>query len=256
MPEAAEVEIVRAGLARVIGDELLRVEVLDPKLELDPTSLVGQRISDLRRFGKWLFIDLDNRQSLRLHLRLSGQLILSQREEPFGSDRLLIRTSSATIHFRDQRRFATADLVASSSAGLGLGPDLLNASFELERAESTRAIKTYLLDQAVVAGIGNYLVDEALWRVRVSPLRPASELDPKLLNRAVAAAKAVALTTLAAGGVSIRDYLNTNGVAGSGQNDLDCYGRAGAACRRCQATLEKTRVGGRGTTFCPDCQAY
>ncbi|WP_315984748.1 zinc finger domain-containing protein, partial [Enterococcus faecium] len=111
------------------------------------------------------------------------------------------------------------------------------------------------LDQAVVAGIGNYVVDEALWEAKLSPSAVTADVSQVDFLAALHSARDVALMALARGGVSIRDYKHTDGSKGTMQEALKCYGRAGQPCLRCGTLLEKTKVAGRGTTYCPTCQA-
>lgn len=121
-------------------------------------------------------------------------------------------------------------------------------------ATSRRAAKALLLDQSIVAGIGNYLADEALWEQAIAPTRPARELEVEAWARLIGSARAVAEGALRLGGVSVRDYVRVDGSEGEGQVLLRCYGRAGQPCLRCGTKLAKSKVAGRGTTSCPRCQ--
>jgi formamidopyrimidine-DNA glycosylase len=252
MPELAEVEITRRQLLPLVGQQLLAVDIIDPKLA-GADQPVTAVLDDVCRVGKRLGFVIGE-LCLSCHLRMTGKLLLGAQPQA----RALLRFDTATVSFVDSRRFGTLVWVNRAHFADGLGPDLLDpASDQCWSAvvRSHRAIKAVLLDQTVIAGIGNYMVDEALWRSRIHPAQSVTEVGQERWQAAVSAARDVAGQALAAGGVSVRDYLQPSGASGQAQLQLECYGRAGQGCIRCHTTLAKTVVGGRGTTWCPDCQA-
>ena len=261
MPEAAEVEIVRQGLEAAFFQKtpaiLNSVEMLDQKLfTKELTGELNWPIHAVRRHGKLLGIDLGEK-TIAMHLRLAGRLVLGADPKP----RAILHFHSGSIPgqvvFADPRRFATMKLVSTKDFGADQGPDLLHGNLDAWDAEinSRRAIKTVMLDQTYIAGIGNYLIDEALWEREINPEAPSNTLSPGERKEIAYAAREVARKALGAGGMSMRDYVDLDGETGDYQNNLSCYGRSGQPCLRCGKRLSKIKVGGRGTTRCPYCQA-
>jgi formamidopyrimidine-DNA glycosylase len=160
---------------------------------------------------------------------------------PFGADVI------------DPRRFARVRRLSLEEFGHDLGPDLLE-EVAPKKPAGRRSIKAALLDQRIVAGVGNYLADEALWRARIDPRRPLSTITGREWRLVLEKARATALASLEHGGVTLRDYRGLDGASGEGLRLLNCYGRAGLQCRRCPAILERATVASRGTTYCPSCQ--
>lgn len=190
---------------------------------------------------------------------MTGRVLLDHFPAPDA--RAVLLFDDTILSFCDPRGFGTLEVVELERFGTGLGPDL----FELERerftetappalGRSRRAVKALLLDQSLIAGIGNYLADEALWEQRIAPQAPASAIDGELWAGLLGSARELAERVLEAGGVSVRDYVRVDGSTGRGQSLLRCYGRAGQPCLRCGTTLVKSKVAGRGTTSCPGCQ--
>lgn len=253
MPEIAEVEIVRRGLTELVGQTLIKIEA-EPRLALaaQAAEVEGRRLNRVKRHGKLLGLVFADR-TIAAHLRMTGNFSLG---EPQGSVRARLRFEHDQLAFGDPRGFGTLEVVPTPSFAGNLGPDLfeLPPAFVPPAADSARSVKAVLLDQGQVAGIGNYLADEALWSAEVAPTRPARELKAADWKRILEAARKTAEGTLEAGGVSIRDYVDVDGNPGDGQSLLRCYGRAGQPCLRCGTELTKGKVAGRGTTRCPVCQ--
>ena len=267
MPELPEVETVRASLEPLLaGRTFEQVEILDARLTrpLDPmqvaAELQGERVEAVERRGKYLVLRLDTGRALVVHLRMTG----SFRAEDTPHTRAVITLDDATrIVYRDVRRFGTWLLLepgevdtylearlGAEPLGRGFGPKALATALEGRRAP----IKAALLDQRTVAGLGNIYVDEALWRARIHPLRPARELDAgeiRALHRAIRAALRMGI---ARQGATLRDYAQPDGRRGGMQHEFKVYGRGGEPCDRCGTPIEKTRAGGRGTWYCPACQ--
>jgi formamidopyrimidine-DNA glycosylase len=261
VPEIAEVEIVRRGLAALDGARVSRVEVLDHRLESLPVADVeGRLVVGATRHGKLLGLELDNGDILAFHLRMTGNLLLHADERARLRVHLERDGDSLCVSLVDPRRFGTVVLSAREHFAETSGPDLFDESLTGEVLQqrggrSRRPIKAVLLDQQVVAGIGNYMADETLWEAKVSPLRPAHEIKLVEWRRLLKKARGVAERALERGGASFSDYRQTDGSLGGMQETFRVYGRAGLPCRRCKRLLEKTVVAGRGTTFCPTCQA-
>jgi formamidopyrimidine-DNA glycosylase len=273
VPELPEVETVRARLAPVLeGRRLDRVEIADPRLTRphDPAAIAreleGERVLAVERRGKYLIVRFESGRALLIHLRMTGSL----RHAPAGTlqddpyQRAVVRLDDGSdVAYRDVRRFGTwlllesFEVAAYLDARVGLEP--LSSSFRARdlaaRLDGRRApVKAAILDQRTVAGIGNIYADEALWRARIHPLRPAGELDAdevRALHKGVR--KALELG-IARQGSTLREYRLPDGSSGRMQAEFRVYGRAGEPCPRCGTPVEKIRVAGRGTWYCPRCQ--
>ena len=275
MPELPEVETIRAQLAeRIPGRSFARVEVFDPKLvspeepEWFVAGLEGRRIVSVDRRGKYLLLDLDDGRTLAIHLRMTGRLHWTagapDQEERFLRARFHLDDGS-TITFGDMRRFGRAWLVDGDAlereaywrARVGVEPLTPRFTARLlgELLEGRRGpIKAVLLNQVLVAGLGNMYVDEALFQARIHPLRPAGDLDPDEVRRLHRAIRDRLAAAVAAGGASIDSYRDGLGEKGSMQDLLRVHLHEGEPCPRCGTTIRKTRVAQRGTYWCPTCQ--
>jgi formamidopyrimidine-DNA glycosylase len=272
MPELPEVETVRTRLEPLLtGRRFERVEISDPRLvrPFEPAEvaaeLEGERVAAVDRRGKYLIVRFESGRALLVHLRMTGSLRHTS-GEPAGDShrRALVRLDDGSdLAYRDVRRFGTWLLLEPGELepylGARVGEEPFDALFTAarlgERLARRRApIKTALLDQRTLAGLGNIYVDEALWRARIHPLRPAESLDRSELRRLHKAVRAALEAGLARQGSTLRDYALPDGSSGSMQDELKVYGREGEPCDRCGAALAKTRVAGRGTWFCSSCQ--
>jgi formamidopyrimidine-DNA glycosylase len=270
MPEVAEVELVRRGLARTVGLTLRDVIVTDPRLTVP--DLRQPTVTAVRRHGKLLGFELTGDTALTCHLRMTGALTVAAGSDAARAARerphvraVLVFGDDLAVCFSDVRRFGTLTVEPASEFAAGLGADLLDAddrqlAAAAERCAALRLrrpVKAVMLDQrGPVAGAGNYLCDESLFAARVHPAQRAGTLAAARWLDVWQQCQAVARRMLAAGGVSMRDYVRADGSRGEGQRHLCCYGRAGLPCPRCQTTLTKITVAGRGTTFCPHCQQH
>jgi formamidopyrimidine-DNA glycosylase len=274
VPELPEVETVRVGLVpAVVGRTFERVEILDPRLVRPEEPLAvaaeleGERVAAVDRRGKYLIFRFDSGRVLLVHLRMTGNLSHVRGGSPPAGDayiRSIIRLDDGSdVVYRDVRRFGTWLLVEPGEldpyleARLGIEP--LARGFTAralgQRLAGRRApIKAALLDQRLVAGIGNIYADEALWRARVHPLRAAGELDEEELRALQRGVRRALEAGIARQGATLRDYRTADGSRGRMQHEFKVYGRAGEPCERCGTPIAKTRVGGRGTWFCPGCQ--
>ncbi|MDQ3822881.1 MAG: bifunctional DNA-formamidopyrimidine glycosylase/DNA-(apurinic or apyrimidinic site) lyase [Actinomycetota bacterium] len=273
MPELPEVETVRLGLeSALVGRRFERVEILDARLTrpFDPRTvaaeLEGEVVSSLERRGKYLIVRFGSGRGLLIHLRMTGSLRHAPRGT-LGDDphrRAVVRLDDGSdVAYRDVRRFGTWLLVEADelddylAARVGvepLGPDFTPRALAARLADRRAPIKAALLDQRTTAGLGNIYVDEALWRARIHPLRPAGELRKREIDRLHAAVREALEAGLARQGATLRDYVQPDGRAGEMQNEFRVYGRTGEPCDRCGTPIEKIRAGGRGTWYCPRCQ--
>jgi formamidopyrimidine-DNA glycosylase len=274
VPELPEVETVRAELEpRLVGRRLERVEIFDPRLTrpFDPDAvareLVGERIAALDRRGKYLVVRFVGGRSLLVHLRMTGQLLHANRLSPVDDDRhrraVVGLDDGSGLVYRDVRRFGTWLLLEPGQLERYLdarvGPEPLARTFTTRRLGETltgrRApIKSVLLDQRRLAGVGNIYADEALWRARIHPLRPAGELSASevaVLHRGIRGALRAGI---ARQGATLNDYRTPDGGRGRMQEEFRVYGREGEPCERCGTPIEKIRAAGRGTWYCPSCQ--
>jgi len=267
VPELPEVETIRGQLApRLEGRVLSRVEILDPRLTRPHDlfevveELEGDRVASVGRRGKYLVLRLASGLALLVHLRMTGSFGF----EPASHERAVVELDDGTrLVYRDVRRFGTwlvledAELDPYLSAKNGpepLGPRFTSGWLRSRLAARSAPVKAVLLDQRVVAGLGNIYADEALWRARVSPLRPASDLSGEEVGRVHRAIRAALRTGIARQGSTLRDYATPEGDSGTMQEEFRVYGQDGEPCPRCGTQIAKTRVGGRGTWYCPGCQ--
>jgi len=287
MPELPEVETVCRQLdPELRGRTIERLEVLDarwcrptPPPELE-TAVEGATIGGLGRRGKYLLLGLDRAQTLAMHLRMTGNLVLVEGErklDPSEGRRLYEaeRTTSERhlrarfalddgreVWFTDPRRFGEAFLVDGTNLSprfQRLGVEPLSPEFTPEAlaamvANRTAPLKSFLLDQSGIAGVGNIYADEALFRARLHPLSPAGSMRPEH-HRALCDAVVAALEAgIDGGGASIDDYRDGRGEKGTMQDEFLVHTRAGEPCPRCGATILRIVVSGRSTYYCPSCQ--
>jgi formamidopyrimidine-DNA glycosylase len=271
LPELPEVETIRRGLeAGVRGRRVVKVAVLSPRAvggaaQCFAAALAGERVASLGRRGKYLLFGLDGGGAMVGHLRMTGRLRLVRAGDPVAPHTRLVWSLSGgrELRFEDVRQFGRFWYVAPGEdlpRGLReLGPEPLGEEFRAEhlarRLVGRRApLKALLLDQRVVAGLGNIYVDEALFRARLAPTRPAGGLAAEELERLCAAIRHVLEDALRRGGTTLRDYQDARGRPGGYGECLMVYGRQGQPCRACGAEVVKVRVAGRGTHLCPRCQ--
>jgi formamidopyrimidine-DNA glycosylase len=291
MPELPEVETVRRGLAKVLagarieGIELRRANLRFPFPDRFAERLTGRRVGDLTRRAKYILASLDSGETLILHLGMSGSFRIERgtaktpgafhfaRSKSAAHDHVVFRLSNgARATYNDPRRFgfmllARSDSLAAHPLFARLGAEPLDAEFDaaaLARLFAGRRtpLKGALLDQSLVAGLGNIYVCEALHRAGLSPLREAGTLAepagaPTAKARRLAAAiRAVLEEAIAAGGSTLRDHRQTDGDLGYFQHSFAVYGKEGAACprARCKGTIVRIVQAGRSTFCCPACQ--
>ena len=270
MPELPEVETTVRGLARLLDGERLEGVILNrPDMRFPfpqgfVQALTGARVTGLGRRAKYGLVHTDRASTMVFHLGMSGRWRIDP-ETPDKHDHLVLRTAGHSFALCDPRRFGFVDLVETAALGTwpafaamgpeplgdGLGAHHLKAAF----AGRKQAIKLMLLDQRVVAGLGNIYVCEALWRARIDPRKAAGRVSLAALERLVPAIRSVLSEAIEAGGSTLRDYARPDGQLGYFSKRFDVYDREGEACRRSDdGTLRRIAQGGRSTWFCPRCQ--
>lgn len=282
MPELPEVETVMRGLAPVMeGAQIAVAEVNRPDLRWPfppkmAERLTGQSVLRLRRRSKYILADLGSGESLLIHLGMSGRMLISGaklgnfvQDHPAAQKHdhvVLHMDSGARITFNDPRRFGAMDLLDTQTADAhkllaGIGPEPLGNSFDepyLAEQLKPRAtpIKSALLDQKIVAGLGNIYVCETLYRAGISPKRQARNLSAARAGSLVPIIRDVLSEAIEAGGSSLRDYRQADGDLGYFQHSFDVYGREGAACRTagCDTAIKRIVQSGRSSFYCPRCQ--
>jgi formamidopyrimidine-DNA glycosylase len=284
MPELPEVETIRRQLEPELRGRVIEaLEVLDPRWTrpVDPREVErqvsGKTIGALRRRGKYLFLDLDGDLTLVMHLRMTGNLILvdesklveavDESDSERARERFLRARFSLDdgreLRFSDARRFGEAFVIPTEllderfSGRLGVEP--LSEQFtteEIERiaAGRTAPLKSFLLDQSGIAGVGNIYADEALWRAELHPLSPTGSMRHEQAEALREGVVEALLAGLAEGGASIDDYLDSRGERGSMQDEFLVHNREGEPCLRCGTPIRRIVVSGRSTYFCPGCQ--
>ncbi|MFP5509016.1 MAG: bifunctional DNA-formamidopyrimidine glycosylase/DNA-(apurinic or apyrimidinic site) lyase [Alphaproteobacteria bacterium] len=282
MPELPEVETVRRGLAPVMeGQVIARAQVNRPDLRWPfppdmAARLTGRRVMALRRRSKYILADLDSGETLLIHLGMSGRMLVSG--DPLGlfvhdhpmaekHDHVVLHIANgARITFNDPRRFGAMDLLETATADQHkllsvIGPEPLGNDFNepyLVAALKGRntPVKSALLDQRIVAGLGNIYVCEALFRARISPQRRAGQIAATRVAAMVPIIRQVLAEAIEAGGSSLRDFRQADGELGYFQHSFDAYGREGEPCRApgCNSTIARIVQAGRSSFYCPKCQ--
>jgi len=282
MPELPEVETVRRGLAPVmVGAVIARADVRCAGLRWPfpdnmAARLLGQRVLAVRRRAEYLLCDLVSGETLIIHLGMSGRISIDQAAPDRRFFNLAARqkhdhvvldmASGARITLNDARRFGAMDLCKTDMLArhrllAALGPEPLGNNFHedyLARALYGRksTIKSALLDQRIIAGLGNIYVCEALWRARISPLRKAGAISARRIGTLVLAIRKVLGEAIDSGGSSLKDYRQTDGKLGYFQHGFAVYGRAGLPCRTpdCKGTIRRVVQAGRSSFYCARCQ--
>jgi formamidopyrimidine-DNA glycosylase len=270
MPELPEVETVRRGLAlkmtgrRIIQAELRRQDLRRPFPPMLARTLTGASIGKLGRRGKYILIELDDNGTLLLHLGMSGRITTGPGGAPHAPhDHVVLTLDDGTVvRFNDARRFGLLDYMRRGEesahpllAGMGpepLGPDFNGRYLAQKLAGKMTPIKAALLDQRIVAGLGNIYVCEALYRAGISPRRLATTVTGARADKLAAAIGAVLTEAIDAGGSSLRDYVQADGELGYFQHHWAVYGREGEPCPGCTCAEGVRRIvqSGRSTFFC------
>lgn len=275
MPELPEVETIRRGLQKQLAEatiKSIRVLRLDsvayPSVHDFVRLLKGRSFFSVERRGKYLILRLSEDTGMVAHLRMSGRLlVMSAVDQEPGHVRVRLNLADGRkLVFDDTRVFGrlwcvppgeSCEDVVPSLKQLGpeplggLNPDYLQVSF----SGKIQCIKTALLDQTIVAGIGNIYADESLHRARINPARAAGDLSRAELQRLSKEIVFVLASAIELGGSTLRDYTDANGVNGNYQREALVYGREDKPCRNCKCKIQKIKIAGRSTHFCPRCQS-
>lgn len=274
MPELPEVETVMRGLdrhltgRRIAAVRLNRADIRFPVPPELPAVLTGARVLGFRRRGKFMLMRLDNGFSVLIHLGMSGRMLING--PPALHEHLTIETEDGErVGFVDPRRFGVLDLVRTEAEDshrllAGMGPEPLGNDFSAPVLAAaltgkSMAIKTLLLDQRIVAGIGNIYASEALFRAGIDPRRAGGRISALRIEALVQAIRDTLREAIAAGGSSLRDYVQPSGELGYFQHAWKVYGRAGQPCERCPgapacAGIKQITQAGRSTFYCPRTQ--
>jgi formamidopyrimidine-DNA glycosylase len=272
MPELPEVETMVLGLREsLLGQRVRQVRIFCDRLlrQTSPAALRrvrGGRVIGLNRKGKFLLFHLSNGSLLVFHLRMTGKLVLVPSASPLTSrDRLRLDFADRdwALSFEDTRRFGSLDILQGCEAADGLlnelGPDALIVGLEDFRellAESRRPVKALLLDQRVIAGLGNIYVDESLHRAGIHPLTPSANITPPSSRLLHAAMRRILRKAIGCRGSSVSDYRDSRNRPGTFQKHHRVYQRTGEPCITCREPIAYIRVSGRGTHLCPACQKH
>lgn len=269
MPELPEVEtVVRALRAPLVGrtftegaKSLWPRQVIIPPVEELSVRLVGQTITAVNRRGKYILIELNKGDTLIVHLKMTGHLSVVPSDTPLHKhDRATFPLDNGTLRFRDMRKFGRIYLVADAQTVVGkLGPEPLTAEFTpqilAERLLGRkRPLKPLLLDQTTLAGLGNIYVDEALFHANLHPKRLAHTLQNNEIMALHMAIQHVLQLGINREGASISNYVKPDGTKGNMQDEVKVFRRTGQPCYTCATTIERIKLGGRSTHFCPNCQ--
>lgn len=283
MPELPEVETIRRGLSECLvkekGGKILSIEILEKKSFIgDPEEAVGANVTQMRRRGKALIFDLSNGRTLICHLRMTGQMIWEGNERfagghpndnfidelPNKQTRVVIMFERGKLFFNDQRKFGFIKVVPTSEVEkdafirkLAKEPWEMTGGELYEKLQRHKGalVKSVILDQTIVAGLGNIYADEALYFAKIKPMRKAGLVSEKEAEKLIEGARVVMDRSLEAGGSTIRNYVKSDGTKGDYlELFAEVFNRQGKKCRRCGTEIKKTKVGGRGTHYCPKCQ--
>lgn len=273
MPELPEVETIRQDMIKKVkGKKIENVEIKNEKNiriispEQFKEKLKGRVIEDIQRRGKFLIINLDSDDLLIFHLKLTGRLLFSPvgKEEPKYVRMVFTFTDKSRLFFADIRGFADVFLIPRSDvetipAIKNMGPEPLSPDFNPDKLKQILGgkrgkIKPLLMDQSVIAGIGNIYSQEALYRAGIHPEREVSKLTEKEIEAIYRSLVDVLKEAIKYRGSSVDAYLDLNGKEGNYVPHLKIYGKEGQICPRCGSSIKKKRVGGRGTYFCSKCQ--
>lgn len=288
MPELPEVETLRIGLSRLIPGSRVTAVWFDtpksfPNSDADVQAyLVGAKVVEITRRAKVLIIELDTKYSLVIHLKMTGQLVYRADDDsrrfgaghpndslvgdlPDTSTRVVLSFKDAKLYFNDQRKFGWMRLLPTAEVPnidffRKVGPEPLNAEFtpaQFKQRLQTRpnsVIKAALLDQTVIAGVGNIYADESLWGAKIHPSTRVRDISAVKLTALFHELQAILRLAIAKGGSSDRNYVDAEGKKGSYLQFARVFRREGKACPRCGIEIIKIRVAGRGTHICPKCQ--
>ncbi|MCH2037377.1 MAG: bifunctional DNA-formamidopyrimidine glycosylase/DNA-(apurinic or apyrimidinic site) lyase [Rickettsiales bacterium] len=272
MPELPEVETVVRGIRPFVTNQIIRsVSVRNPNLRYKipdslSESLVGSRIIATKRRAKYILLETDTDMTVVIHLGMSGTLTTHAeiKAEYAKHDHVIFTNDNGVVIYNDPRRFGLIVPVKKEDINhhrffKNLGPEPLTNQFDqlyLKEALNKKKapIKSALMDNAIVVGVGNIYACESLFRSGIDPQRAAFDLNDNEIESLTYAIREVLHEAIEAGGSTLKDYVNSSGKGGYFQHDFAVYGRAGESCRRCNATIQRIKQSGRSTFFCQSCQ--
>ena len=270
MPELPEVITVTKHMNNLIKGKIIKyVQINLPKMIKGISSsefimqVQGAKIISVFNEGKWIIIKLNNSKYIINHLRLEGKFRTEEIKgvDPKHDHVVFTFNDETKLMFNDTRQFGTFHLKGNDYksqkpiSALGKSFDELSTKWLKERLMNKRiAIKTTMLDQTIAVGLGNIYINEVLWKIKLNPNTPANELTDKQYKKLIDTSKDILDKATQMGGSSIATYSSLNGVKGEYQNELKVHGKKGDPCYRCGVKIEKEKVNGRGTYFCPSCQ--
>ena len=271
MPELPEVETVRKTLKKfLIGKKIKNINIIYDKIikiDIDTfkNKLINQTFRSIERYGKYLLFKLDD-YTLISHLRMEGKYFLREKLSNITKhDHIIfILNNGQYLTYHDVRKFGTMEITKigeefSLKSLSKLGPEINDININIEKLynlvkSSSRPIKAILLDQTIVAGLGNIYVDEVLFLAKIHPNTKAKDIPLSKFKKIIKSAQVVINKAISLGGTTIRTYQSSLGVDGRFQNELNVHTLAGKNCKICNSEIKKIRVAGRGTYFCPNCQ--
>ena len=272
MPELPEVETVKESLKqKLIGKRILKATVYHDNIIEYPTvnvffkKIAGQKITEMSRYGKWLIFELES-DYLLSHLRMEGKYFFRNSIEVRNKHEHVIFTldDGTELRYMDVRKFGKMHLIPKDKIHeigpfleMGLEPwdkQLTIEYLKQKYAHKKIPIKTALLDQSIIVGIGNIYANEILFLSHINPLKSSNLLTESELKNIIKNTQEVLEKAIKKGGTTIRSYTSVDGVHGLFQQELYVHKKEGRPCKKCQTTIIKTRVGGRGTYYCPNCQ--
>ena len=271
MPELAEVETVRNVLKkRILNKKIKDVKIIYGKMidnDLDEfkTILINNEFKDIKRIGKWLIFELNNHYLLS-HLRMEGKYFIKNSNEEYAKhEHVIIEFNDGTdLRYHDTRKFGVMKLVKKEdlynteeivSLGIEANSDKLTSEYLLDKFKGkTMPIKTTLLDQTIISGLGNIYVDEVLFASLINPLRKTNTITKEECENIISSSKRILTKAIEEGGTTIRSYTSSLGVTGNYQNYLCVHKKEGCPCINCGTLIKRIKVGGRSTYFCEKCQ--
>lgn len=271
MPEIAEVETVRNTLKeRILNKKIKDVQVFyEPMIESDLASfkkdLIGESFIDIKRRGKWLIFETEHYYLLS-HLRMEGKYFIKNKSEVKEKHEHVIFTfdDEITLRYCDTRKFGRMNLVLKADLekvegikkqGLEPGDEKLTSAYLLEKFKNKRLpIKSVLLDQTIISGLGNIYTNEVLFYAKINPLKSACNLTKEECDQIAIGADKIIREAIRMGGTTIRSYTSSLGVTGRFQQNLKVHKRENEPCLECGTLIENVKVGGRSTYYCPMCQ--
>ena len=273
MPELPEVETIRLGLKNLTGGKIRKISLSNKKLRINSTinlkNLEELQINNIDRRARYLIIDTSDKKSLVIHLGMSGKLVLSDNYIAKKHDHFVAEFYGDNfLVFNDTRRFGFVDLIETKdlkkhSYLAKLGPEPLSNDFNFEylsqKLQNKKMnIKTTMMDNEIVVGVGNIYINESLFDSAISPLRAASSLKKDEIKKLINSIKEILKNAIDLGGSSISDYVNSNGEMGNFQNNFKIYGRGGLKCQNkhfdCNNLIERIKQNGRSSFYCSKCQ--